>query len=89
MQVDDNEVIDGYVYEVQATAEGGASGSILGTADINIVCVADLVTSFQKTYPVDLPESGEETYTLPFVSTDYVTAPPTDSAYLPDGVVCS
>jgi hypothetical protein len=46
MQTDDNQVIDGYVYEVQATAEGGLTASIAGTADINIVCVADLVTSF-------------------------------------------
>jgi hypothetical protein len=96
MQTDDNEQIDGYVYEVQATAEGGRTASIQGTADINIVCVADLVTSFEKAYSVDLPDinagpnnDGVETYTLPFVSADYVTAPPTDSAYLPDGVVCS
>jgi hypothetical protein len=26
---------------------------------------------------------------MPFVSTDYVTEPPSDSDYLPDGVVCS
>jgi hypothetical protein len=36
-----------------------------------------------------LPESGEETVTFPSASTDYVTEPPVDSEYLPDGVVCS
>lgn len=46
MQTDDNEVIDGYIYEVEATADGGLTASIQGTADINVVCVADLVTSF-------------------------------------------
>jgi hypothetical protein len=46
MQTDDNAIADDYVYEVQASVEGGLTSSIEGYKYIDVVCLADLVTSF-------------------------------------------
>lgn len=48
MEQDDNDVIADYSYEILATAEGGATASIVGTKFIQTVCVSDLVSSFDK-----------------------------------------
>lgn len=89
MEDDDDENEQLYPYQVQATADGGAIATVEGTKDIKAVCLAFLNPAFPTTYVYDLPESGQENITWPLASTDYVTKPPTESEYLPDGVSCS
>jgi hypothetical protein len=57
--------------------------------ELKQVCVASLVDSFPRNYIFELPGSALTINNFPSVSTDYVTLPPTDSAYLPAGFDCS
>lgn len=88
---DSNEAL--YTYVVEAVAEGGAVMEILGTKDIQSICIADAVTSFNKDIRFALPDVGADDdgvdISFPAAATEYVTAPPTESVYLPDGVSCS
>jgi hypothetical protein len=89
MEADDNDVSAEYAYEVLATAEGGATASIEGYKFIETVCVSDLVSSFTKSISFDLPSGGVTLEQFPSAATEYATAPPSSSDYLPDGVECS
>jgi hypothetical protein len=83
MEADDNDVSAEYAYEVLATAEGGATASIEGYKFIETVCVSDLVSSFSKSFSFDLPTAGVTLEQFPSAATEYATAPPSSSDYLP------
>ena len=54
-----------------------------------LVLLASLISSYSPvTYTYDIPEFGDEYVSFPASSTEYISAPPTDSIYLPDGVNC-
>jgi hypothetical protein len=52
----DDSVEDTYEYTVKALAEGGATSTVTGSKDIKTVCMADLVSSFEKEFAFYLPE---------------------------------
>ena len=67
-----------YEYAVTAEAEGGATAVLESGATIKPECRSTFVDGFKKEYSFDLPETGNEDFTFPAASTDYVSAPATN-----------
>lgn len=96
MEEDDNQVEDTYTYVVEAIAEGGNAMQITGTKEILSVCVADAITSWNKTIEIVLPDVDSEEdgaiVTFPSSGNDYVTPLPSGehdlTKYLPEDVTC-
>jgi hypothetical protein len=61
-----------YDFEVELIAEGGAFDTVSNTLGVDDACLADIDSSFTKTYSWYVPESGSETEMFPSASTDYV-----------------
>jgi hypothetical protein len=78
-------------YTITAVADGSAQSTVTGDMDIAQVCLASLESSFDsaKTFSYAVPESTTATPSFPSATTEYVSEPPSSSAYLPFGYSCS
>lgn len=70
-----NAAVATYDYQVKATAEGDASEVVDASMLIELVCVAELESAFNKSISFDIPEFVSQRELTP-ASIDYVTAPP-------------
>jgi hypothetical protein len=70
------EVSADYQYTVEATAEGGAKGSVAGTMVVKPQCIAAKVADYVLSETRNIPEFGTSPSVIIAASTNYIAEPP-------------